>query len=335
VIEGNGTIENPYIIGWWMIDAGGQNYAIYIGNTTAHFIITHCFLHNASNAGIILHNVSNAHLTNNKIYNNKYGVIFSKTHHSVLASNEFYNNTISIHIISSNNPLYYNHTVYSNNTVDNKPIYYLFNRRNITLKNLNVGYIGIYYSQNISLENITLERGSGVYSQYTNHFKILNSFIKNSHFGLYINQSTNIEVMRCYFIDNLFGILIDNTSEGDIVNNTLLKNTYGITLTNSTQFLIYHNNFVNNLKYQASDNWNNKWYLSSVVGGNYWSDYNGRDNNGDGFGDQPYNISAGPSQDLYPLLEPWDFTSPEVRIISPTNNDTLNNSTIILYWDAV
>jgi len=39
-------------------------------------------------------------------------------------------------------------------------------------------------------------------------------------------------------------------------------------------------------------------------GGNYWSDYNGTDDNGDGIGDTPYIIDAD-NQDKYPLMKPY------------------------------
>jgi len=54
----------------------------------------------------------------------------------------------------------------------------------------------------------------------------------------------------------------------------------------------------------------NIWNYDSI--GNYWSDYNGTDSNGDGIGDTPYMISTSPEEygdaDNYPLMEPVDDT---------------------------
>jgi parallel beta-helix repeat protein len=89
--------------------------------------------------------------------------------------------------------------------------------------------------------------------------------------------------------------------------------------------LFYHNNFVNNyvnLMYNWNTEMSNINYWDNEEEGNYWSDYNGVDANGDGIGDTSYLIYYR-NVDRYPLMTPFDIDSvtvelPEWANISPS-----------------
>jgi nitrous oxidase accessory protein len=83
---------------------------------------------------------------------------------------------------------------------------------------------------------------------------------------------------------------------------------------------IYYQSSLNNLCYNnifrqtafTYTNENNRWNITktagtniiggSYLGGNYWSDYTGTDNNNDGLGDTPYPIYGSNNYDYYPLV---------------------------------
>lgn len=65
VVWGSGTETDPYIIDGWEINATGASAAILLGNTTAFFRISDCFVHDADTAGILLSNVRNGTLIDN------------------------------------------------------------------------------------------------------------------------------------------------------------------------------------------------------------------------------------------------------------------------------
>ena len=83
---------------------------------------------------------------------------------------------------------------------------------------------------------------------------------------------------------------------------------------------------------------NNGWDNGLTGGGNYWSDYNGNDTNGDGIGNEPYYISGGVNaRDNYPFMEKdgWmdanTTPTPPVDLIPATDSD---GDGVPNVWDA-
>ncbi len=88
-----------------------------------------------------------------------------------------------------------------------------------------------------------------------------------------------------------------------IINNSLIGNHHAIYLHDSANGTIYHNNVVNNtIQVFSVNSLNDVW--DNGCEGNYWSNYNGTDSNGDGIGDTPY-IVNGNNTDHYPLMNPY------------------------------
>jgi nitrous oxidase accessory protein len=94
------------------------------------------------------------------------------------------------------------------------------------------------------------------------------------------------------------GIYIVDSHTNTLDCNELFNNNVAVYLDGSFNH-IYHNNFVNNLG-EVVDGGVNTW--DNGCEGNYWSNYNGTDLNGDGIGDAylPWE-----SVDNYPLMNPY------------------------------
>ncbi len=107
---GDGSEGNPYVIEGYEINGTGYGYGIYIGNTTVHFVVRGCYVHNASiaigelhsniykyyaNSGVNLYNVQNGRLENNTIQNNgRTGILLCCSDHNYIANNLIYRITI-------------------------------------------------------------------------------------------------------------------------------------------------------------------------------------------------------------------------------------------------
>ena len=141
---------------------------------------------------------------------------------------------------------------------------------------------------------------------------IKNLNIKNFYIGTYLWTSNNT-MTGCAVSDNIVGILLSGDSN-TITSNYIARNEEGIFFGVNTpgdeplNIVLTHNSFVDNVVHfsgcfcvdynttEAVHTWDNG------EEGNYWSDYNGTDADGDGIGDTPYVIDV-QNKDRYPLIQ--------------------------------
>ena len=118
-------------------------------------------------------------------------------------------------------------------------------------------------------------------------------------------------------------LFMHSSSNNRIVRNTVIGDRSSLDFANGNSNVLFENNFA--CKYYYINGYN-LWDNSSV--GNYWSNYNGTDADGNGIGDTPFIINAGNS-DNYPLIAPVDTIMPSIKVLSP-ENETYDTSIITL-----
>jgi parallel beta-helix repeat protein len=136
--------------------------------------------------------------------------------------------------------------------------------------------------------NTVSQAYSGIQIKETcsNNMIFKNTF-NNNEYGIRIDGSNDNRIYENELAYNKFsGIAVDFCTNNHFYRNEIHNNLKGIDFNQGQQNFIYNNNFVDNIDHTKYDAEVNVWFLDHPVGGNYWSDYEGVDENNDGFGDE-------------------------------------------------
>jgi parallel beta-helix repeat protein len=185
-----------------------------------------------------------------------------------LHSSEDYNIITDNIFINSNLIITSSRNIVKNNTINDKPIYYLTEKSNITINQ--AGQIILFKCNNITIEKNNLSRiinaveihesnniniSDNIF--YKNKFGIkliLSQFIniKNNsidsqiNHGLYLSESNNNILKGNFFYNNSDAITLLNSNKNIITNNEINENIDGIYLFKSNKNNIILNHIINN-----------------------------------------------------------------------------------------
>jgi parallel beta-helix repeat protein len=271
-------------------NANSNNYyGIYLESSSSNMLSGN----NASNNyyGIFLYSSSNNTLSGNNASNNVggyyggYGIYLYSSSSNMLSGNNASNNRNGIYLYSSSN-----NTLSGNNASNNRNGIFLYSSSNNTLSGNNASNnVGGYYG------------GSGIYlASSGNNTLSGNNANSNYYDGIYLYSSSNNTLSGNNASGSYFGIYLYYSSNNIIYLNNLIKNTYNADS-------LYSTNTIWNSPQPITYTYNGTEYINKL--GNYWSDYSGIDGNGNGIGDNPYEIQNGET-DYYPLMQLFETYIP-------------------------
>ncbi len=297
-----------------IIDGGGIGDVIRI--ETEHTILSGFIIqHSGSmypNAGIFIISDNNT-IIENGIIANYYGILVNNCSSTIISQNYILSNQIDGIILLATNENIISDNIIKENGFQG--IYLL----ETTQHQIKENTIALNGKDGIQLNNHCrhhLIEDNEIYSNSIDGIKInhenntditirKNTIESNKWNGIHIMNGAGNQIMENDITLNLFnGIHLGDSDQNIISKNTISENLkQGITILfeDSIGNSIYHNNIIND---DAIDYGDNQWDNGAGLGGNYWSYYDGSDENNDGIGDTPVLIPGNDNQDNYPIMYP-------------------------------
>jgi parallel beta-helix repeat protein len=183
-------------------------------------------------AGISVRGIRNV-ISQNIVLNHKYGIKIYDSYGNVLRNNSMRWNRFNLYVwgLSLSHFL---HDIDSSNMVNGKPVYYLVNKRNITVP-FDAGYIAIINSTNVVVKNLDISNNlSAVLLAYTNETIVFNITARLNERGIYLICSYNNMLIDNQVFENEWsGISLIASANNYVAGNLLKDQTFGIFLSHA------------------------------------------------------------------------------------------------------
>jgi parallel beta-helix repeat protein len=141
---------------------------------------------------------------------------------------------------------HYMHSIDTSNTVNEKPVYYLTNQRNLTIDPSSypeIGSLALVNSSDVTVRALTLVN---IYAllliAFTNNSKIIENAIKNCDYGIRAVSSCNNTISKNELVNVQYPLELDCFScNSTITENRVESGVSGITLGSSYNIVSYNN----------------------------------------------------------------------------------------------
>ncbi|MDW8004292.1 MAG: NosD domain-containing protein [Thermofilaceae archaeon] len=164
-----------------------------------------------------------------------------------------------------------------------------------------VGGVELSHSHGNTIENNTVKNNGkkgGLTLSFSTDTTIKRNIIENNEVGVSFDTSDGNIVSSNTFQRNNVSLFFYNSTRNLIVGNKIQFNSVSVTVYDSSRNTFYFNDFIDNRNQVLAINSSNAWDNGSK--GNFWSDHDCTDENGDGVCENPYIINQ-ENVDRFPL----------------------------------
>jgi parallel beta-helix repeat protein len=205
-------------------------------------------------------------------------------------------------------------------------------RRSWPLPDFDVAGV-IVQGNNVTVQNGTIEStGIGLLVESVEGGTFTGLTTTGNYYGIYIYEGGDHTVESNDVVANVYGLHLQKSEANALIGNDLSAQTHhspggyglylygsngnlierntvrdnlnwGLWFSDSTSNTIVRNNVIGNDPQVSDDTGGNTYYDAATREGNFWSDYQSGDANGDGIGDVPYAVDGpGRATDPYPFV---------------------------------
>jgi nitrous oxidase accessory protein len=311
---GNFIIAKPVIlegIDWPILDGQNQGNVIEI-NRAAGVTLRGLVIRNSGdrldkeNAGIAVDQSPGLVIEHNRLENTLFGIYVKDSANSRLAYNTIGAKDLDVPARGDGIRIWYsaNSQIIGNRVANGRDVVLWYNNGTVVRDNIiSNGRYGLHfmYCDDNLVENNTITGNSvGAFLMYSRRLSLRHNIFANnrgpSGYGIGLKDLDGVEASDNLFSHNRVGIYFDNSPASVDVNqhfqhNAFIYNDIGLLFTPSVRRNFFsQNSFIDNLEQvglTGSGDFRDNGF--TVAGqGNFWSDYMGYDQSGDGLGDLPY-----------------------------------------------
>jgi len=238
VVAGSGTESDPYLIAGWEISAGEAKHAVKIENVTAHFVLRGLILQGAwasDGAAIRIAFSSGGRLEQCAISNTVHGIEIVSSQGMTVTGCVLYVSGTGLRVLGES-AAEYRHDIDRTNTVNNRPMVYVYGADGLTIEGEAAGHLTVADSRNVVVSGNEIRNGDGIQLAFVTDSVVSGNEVYRAspvltEHGIFLYRSDRNTLSGNSLRNNrLAAIQLTSSDDNEVRDNQCLANDSGIRL---------------------------------------------------------------------------------------------------------